>query len=190
MCKVVLVWIVIKEEKSVDVGVGVRARVQYIRDSQQIELKGHELEQVFPENRAQCVGINQWEGPLLTVTDKTMLTYGRNECSASRHALNIPSLVCLQASPRHQPGGVWRWRPLWNHRWLRDRTQLRLGSIWEGEALLLYDVFETGPFLVTYSVNSDMSACMLMCEVHVASQYGNCEYCVLLLTNKWDDKNI
>lgn len=51
MCKVVLVWIVIKEEKTVDVGVGVRARVQYIRDSQQIEREGPRVRAGFPREQ-------------------------------------------------------------------------------------------------------------------------------------------
>lgn len=48
-------------------------------------------------------------------------------------------LVCFQASPRHQPWGVWWRRPLWNHRWLWNRTQLWLRSVWEGEASKWFD---------------------------------------------------
>lgn len=73
----------------------------------------------------------------------------------NRHVADISALVnnselkqrllCFQAGPRHQPGGVRWWRSLWNHRRLRDRTKLRLRSLWEGETLIpwfLYSIFD------------------------------------------------
>lgn len=57
MCKALLVWIVMKEEETVAVGVGVCACVQYIRDSQQTERDGPRVrEQVSPPR----TGLSVW----------------------------------------------------------------------------------------------------------------------------------
>ena len=89
----------------------------------------------FPEIRAPCVGIYQWEIPSLE-RSLVKLTYHMIYYISVvflRHVVSV-SLVCFQAVPWHQPGGVWWWRSLRNYRRLWDWTQLWLWSLREGEA--------------------------------------------------------